>query len=52
MEGPQADWVLELMEEQGIRAIPRSPEQLGKALDSREFWQKAGISPIMGGQLD
>lgn len=52
MEGPQADWVLELMQEQNIRALPRSAEQLGKALDSREFWHKAGISPIMGGQLD
>lgn len=51
-EGPQAQWVLELMAEQGIRSLPRTVEEMGKGLDSREFWQTAKINPIMGGQLD
>lgn len=30
---------MDLMKERGLRALPRSPEQMGgKALDSREFW--------------
>ena len=33
------------MEEHNVRALPRSPEALDRALDSREFWVKFGISP-------
>ncbi|KAF8582993.1 hypothetical protein K439DRAFT_1653593 [Ramaria rubella] len=43
--GLQPQWVRELMEEENIRALPRSPEQLGRALDSREFWSKFRLSP-------
>jgi hypothetical protein len=52
MEGPQAQWVTELMQEQNIKSLPRSAEQLGRALTSVDFWQTMRISPIMGGQLD
>ncbi|KAG7097731.1 hypothetical protein E1B28_005051 [Marasmius oreades] len=45
-DGPQAAWVRELMREEGVRALPRSPEQLGRALDSREFWEFFGLSPM------
>ncbi|KAF9444692.1 hypothetical protein P691DRAFT_711478 [Macrolepiota fuliginosa MF-IS2] len=44
--GPQPRWVGELMEEQGIRALPRSPELLGRALDSREFWTTFDLNPV------
>jgi len=44
--GPQAEWVRELMDEEGVRALPRSPEQIGRALDSREFWKTFGLSPV------
>ncbi|KAI0696942.1 hypothetical protein BC835DRAFT_1271211 [Cytidiella melzeri] len=46
--GPQPGWVQELMQEQGIRALPRSVEKLGKALDSQEFWNTFRIQPTMG----
>ncbi|GAA6059213.1 hypothetical protein JCM10212_006606 [Sporobolomyces blumeae] len=42
------EWVLELMREHGIRALPRSPVELGRALDSREFWDTFGLMPIKG----
>lgn len=38
-------WVKQLMSERGIRALPRPVEELGRALDSREFWEAAGITP-------
>ncbi|KAK8194349.1 hypothetical protein M8818_007539 [Zalaria obscura] len=41
----QSVWVYELMEERGVRALPRSMEQLGRAYDSRDFWQTFGLSP-------
>ncbi|EKM79012.1 hypothetical protein AGABI1DRAFT_75582 [Agaricus bisporus var. burnettii JB137-S8] len=40
------DWVKELMEEQGIRALPRDVETLGRALDSRDFWKTFKINPV------
>jgi hypothetical protein len=43
-EDPQL-WVKQLMGEQGIRALPRPMEQLGRTLDSREFWEVVGIAP-------
>ncbi|KAI0342619.1 hypothetical protein BDW22DRAFT_1374828 [Trametopsis cervina] len=46
--GPQPVWVQELMLEQGIRALPRDVEKLGKALDSQEFWNTFKIQPVMG----
>ncbi|KAL8849097.1 MAG: hypothetical protein Q9221_005901 [Calogaya cf. arnoldii] len=38
-------WVLELMEEQDVGALPRGREMLGRCLDGREFWKKVGIVP-------
>jgi len=46
--GPQPGWVQGLMQEQGIRALPRPIEKLGRALDSQEFWNTFGIQPVMG----
>ncbi|KAF8625268.1 hypothetical protein AX15_005472 [Amanita polypyramis BW_CC] len=43
---PQARWVRELMQENDIRALPRNVELLGRALDSREFWETFDLSPI------
>lgn len=45
LRGPQPGWVRELMDEEGVRALPRTPEQLGNALDSREFWNTFNLSP-------
>lgn len=45
-KGPQLKWVRELMQEEGVRALPRTPEQLGRALDSREFWNTFELEPI------
>lgn len=44
--GPQAQWVNELMLESNTRALPRPPIELGRALDSREFWTTFGLSPV------
>ncbi|KAL8790436.1 MAG: hypothetical protein Q9213_000588 [Squamulea squamosa] len=38
-------WVLELMEENDIRALPRGRELLGRCLDGRQFWKKVGLLP-------
>ncbi|GAA6016042.1 hypothetical protein JCM11491_000650 [Sporobolomyces phaffii] len=48
-ETPEAfTWVQELMREHGVRALPRSPHELGRALDSTEFWHDFGLMPIKG----
>lgn len=39
------EWVGELMVEEGVRALPRSMEVLGRKLDSRGFWEEMGIWP-------
>ncbi|KAL9713946.1 hypothetical protein Ac2012v2_002252 [Leucoagaricus gongylophorus] len=44
--GPQREWVKELMIEQGIRALPRDINALGRALDSRDFWESFGLFPV------
>ena len=44
--GSHPEWVRELMVEEKIRALPRSMEVLGRCYDSREFWDKIGISPV------
>jgi hypothetical protein len=44
--GEPLRWVRELMEEEGVRALPRSVERLGKAHDSREFWNRFNLSPV------
>jgi nucleoside-diphosphate-sugar epimerase len=43
---PQANWVRELLLEQGIRGLPRNVELLGRALDSRDFWEIFGLNPL------
>ncbi|KAF3010016.1 hypothetical protein E8E13_011425 [Curvularia kusanoi] len=40
-----AEWVGELMVEEGIRALPRGMDVLGRKLDSRGFWQHHGLWP-------
>jgi hypothetical protein len=40
-----AKWVGELMVEEGVRALPREMESLGRKLDSRGFWEEHGIWP-------
>lgn len=44
--GPQPQWVRELMREKNVKALPRNVEVLGRALDSREFWETFGLDPI------
>ncbi|KAK7466196.1 hypothetical protein VKT23_004920 [Stygiomarasmius scandens] len=44
--GPQPGWVRELMREEGVKALPRNIEVLGRALDSREFWETFGLDPL------
>ncbi|KAJ9604936.1 hypothetical protein H2200_010325 [Cladophialophora chaetospira] len=38
-------WVLDLMEEKGVRALPRSMDAMGRKLDGREFWNVVGLRP-------
>lgn len=45
----QARWVYELMEEEGVRALPRPMEALGRCYDTRELWQTLGMSPLKAG---
>ncbi|KAJ4395798.1 hypothetical protein N0V93_000012 [Gnomoniopsis smithogilvyi] len=51
LHGPskQATWVYELMAEEGVRALPRGPERLGRCYDTRELWTMLGIAPLKGG---
>ncbi|KAK4446551.1 hypothetical protein QBC34DRAFT_149094 [Podospora aff. communis PSN243] len=42
----QAKWVGELMEEEKVKALPRSMEALGRCYDSREFWRVFGVVPV------
>ncbi|KAF9534021.1 hypothetical protein CPB83DRAFT_805083 [Crepidotus variabilis] len=44
--GPQPQWTKELMQEAGIRILPRNLELLGRVLDSQEFWTTFKISPL------
>ncbi len=39
-------WVLDLMQERGVRALPRPVEMLGRGLDSRAVWRSLGIVPV------
>ncbi|KAM0789215.1 hypothetical protein ACM66B_000060 [Microbotryomycetes sp. NB124-2] len=41
-------WVIELMVEHDIRALPRTPQEIGRAMDSREFWSSFGLTPVKG----
>jgi hypothetical protein len=43
--GKQTKWIGELMEENKVRALPRSMEELGRCYDSTEFWRMFGLVP-------
>jgi len=45
---PYRRWIMELLREGNVHALPRGPETLGRVLDSRAFWQTMGISPSVG----
>lgn len=45
-QGPHLQWVKELMLEENIKALPRSMEHLGRAYDSREFWDHIKSVPV------
>jgi len=38
--------VAEWMTEEGVRALPRESERLGRCLDARETWKALGIVPV------
>lgn len=42
----QCQWVYELMQEQGVKALPRDMETLGRCYDSRDFWTTFGLVPL------
>ncbi|GAA6052936.1 hypothetical protein JCM3770_006742 [Rhodotorula araucariae] len=44
----RALWVQECMQKHGVRALPRSPAELGRAIDAREFWDAFGLMPVKG----
>ena len=44
--GQHLQWVKELMDSEGIRALPRSMEQLGRCYDTREFWNHIQATPV------
>jgi len=41
-------WVVELMREEGVRALPRDKERLGRLVDGRAFWEEMGMWPEEG----
>ena len=41
-------WVVELMQEEGVRALPRDKDGLGRVLDGRGFWNAVGAAPGEG----
>lgn len=43
-----AKWVVELMDEENLRALPRNAEILGRVLDSRAFWLEMNLWPSQG----
>lgn len=40
-----ARWVGELMREEGVKALPREMDVLGRKLDGRRFWETMGVWP-------
>ncbi|CCG81252.1 Predicted protein [Taphrina deformans PYCC 5710] len=46
VKGEAVKWVWECMNEQGVRALPRSMESLGRCYDSREFWETFKLTPV------
>lgn len=47
-EGEYRRWVMELMREEGVRALPREKGELGRVLDGRAFWEAIGSWPGEG----
>lgn len=41
-------WVLESMQEEEVRALPRDKEMLGRKVDGRAFWSTVGSCPEVG----
>jgi hypothetical protein len=41
-----SEWVMELMRDAGMRALPRGVNSRGRRLDSREFWQRFRLVPL------
>ena len=41
-------WVIELMEEENVKALPRDTDRLGRVLDGRGFWQAVEGAPKEG----
>jgi hypothetical protein len=46
MDVREAVWLS--MEEENVKALPRGPEELGRVLDSRDFWRAVGDLPTQG----
>ena len=46
--GEYRRWVVELMREGGVRALPREKGELGRVLDGRAFWEAIGCWPGEG----
>lgn len=42
----RAQWVRELLRKHNVRALPRSAQELGRAIDAREFWDAFGLAPV------
>jgi hypothetical protein len=42
----EAVWLC--MNEAGLQALPRGPEELGRVLDARDFWRAVGVLPEQG----
>lgn len=38
-------WLSEIMSEEGLKSLPRSSADLGRVLDSSDFWQQFSIEP-------
>ena len=38
-------WVLELMDEEGLKALPRQRGSFPRTLDGRDFWRAVGLRP-------
>lgn len=45
-QGDVLKWVWQCMDEEDVRALPRSMESLGRCYDSREFWKTFKIEPV------
>ena len=41
-------WIVDLMAEEGVRALPRNNDTLGRVLDGRGFWEAVGEAPKEG----